>query len=144
MSRPGFLIGLVACVFGAAALVAQRQDAFVASRDETAIQYSKGPTSDRVSDLNRRVQDGSVRLAFDGPAGYLRSTLEALNIPVESQVAVFAQNSSQGPLIGMTNPRALYFADAVANIAAWLEGKPVRVIDGKPVKMNFLGWIFKL
>ena len=55
-----------------------------------------------------------MQLKFDGPSGYLRSALDALNIPVESQVAVFAQNSSQGPLIGMKNPRALYFADAVA------------------------------
>jgi len=114
MSRPGFLIGFVACVFAAAVLVAQRQDAFVASRDEAAIQYSKGPTSDRVSELNRKIQNGSVRLAFDGPAGYLRSTLEALNIPVESQVALFSQNSSQGELISLKNPRALYFNDAAA------------------------------
>ncbi len=98
----------------AAALLAQRTDAFVASRDHAAIEYSKGETTDRVLDLNRRIRDGSVRLAFDGASGYLRSTLDALNVPVESQVAVFAQNSFQGQLIGMKNPRTLYFNDAVA------------------------------
>ena len=41
-----------------------------------------------------------------------RST--ALNVPVESQVALFSQNSSQGDLISLKNPRALYFNDAVA------------------------------
>ena len=114
MSRAGFLIGFFACGFAAAVLLAQRQDAFVASRDDAAIQYSKGPTSDRVSELNRRIQSGAVKLAFDGPTGYLRSTLEALKVPVESQVALFSQNSSQGDLISMKNPRALYFNDAVA------------------------------
>lgn len=114
MSRPGLLIGLLACALAGAAGLAQRQDAFVASRDVAAIQYSKGPTSDRVSALNRKIQDGSVRLAFDGRTGYLRSTLDALGVPVESQVALFSQNSSQGDLISMKNPRTLYFNDAVA------------------------------
>jgi len=107
------LLAISAGVFAAAAR-AQRQDAFIASRDHPAIEYSTGQTTDRVLELNRKVRDGSVRLAFDGASGYLRSTLDALNVPVESQVAVFAQNSFQGPLIGMKNPRALFFNDAVA------------------------------
>ena len=98
----------------ATAAVAQYSDSYVQSRDHAAIEYSKGPVTDRVAAVNRQLQDGTVQLKFDGPSGYLRSALDALNIPVESQVAVFAQNSSQGPLIGMKNPRALYFADAVA------------------------------
>jgi hypothetical protein len=116
-SRPGLLAGSVA-VFGiyAITVVAQLPDSFVASRDHPSIEYSKGPVTDRVADLNRKIQDGLVRLRFDGPgaSGYLRSTLDALNVPVESQVAVFAQNSSQGDLIGLKNPRAIYFTDSVA------------------------------
>jgi hypothetical protein len=98
----------------ATAAVAQYSDSYVQSRDHAAIEYSKGAVTDRVAAVNRQLQDGKLQLKFDGPSGYLRSALDALNIPVESQVAVFAQNSSQGPLIGMKNPRALYFADAVA------------------------------
>ena len=98
----------------ATAAVAQYADSYVQSRDHAAIEYSKGPVTDRVAALNRKLADGAQTLKFDGPGGYLRSALDALGIPVESQVAVFAQNSSQGPLIGMKNPRALYFADAVA------------------------------
>ncbi|MEO8259393.1 MAG: hypothetical protein ABI868_18745 [Acidobacteriota bacterium] len=98
----------------ATAAVAQYSDSYVQSRDHPAIGYSKGPVTDRVAAVNRQLADGSLQLKFDGPGGYLRSALTALNIPVESQVAVFAQNSSQGPLIGMKNPRALYFNDAVA------------------------------
>lgn len=98
----------------AAAVVAQRQDVYVASRDHAAIQYSTAPTSDRIADLNRRLEAGSVKLAFDRSTGYLQSTLDALKVPVESQVALFSQNSAQGPLIGLTNPRTLYFDDSIA------------------------------
>jgi hypothetical protein len=97
----------------ATAAFGQFADSFVQSRDHAAIEYSKGPVTDAVAAATKKLQDGAVRLKFDGPGGYLRSALDALNIPVESQVAVFAQNSSQGPLIGMKNPRTLYFADAV-------------------------------
>jgi hypothetical protein len=98
----------------ATALLGQRQDAFVASRNHPAIDYANGPTTDRVVDLNKRIRDGSTRLTFEDAAGYLRSTLAALAVPIESQVALFSQNSSQGPLINETNPRALFFNDTVA------------------------------
>jgi hypothetical protein len=98
----------------AVAVFAQRTDAFVASRDHPAIDYSKGPVTDRVADLNRRLQDGAARLTFDPATGYLRSALDALKISVDSQVAVFAQNAFQADLIGLKNPRTLFFDDAVA------------------------------
>jgi hypothetical protein len=60
------------------------------------------------------VQGGAVHLAFDADTGYLRATLEALKVPIESQVALFSQNSSQGELINLKNPRMLYFDDSVA------------------------------
>jgi hypothetical protein len=115
MKHPRLLAGFALSVgVYATAAVAQYADSYVQSRDHAAIEYSKGPVTDRVAAVNRKLQDGALKLKFDGPSGYLRSALDALNIPVESQVAVFAQNSSQGPLIGMKNPRTLYFADAVA------------------------------
>jgi len=92
----------------------------VASRDHPAINYSKGPTSDRVVDLNAKIRDGKVRLVFDGPTGYLRSTLQALDVPVESQVALFSQNSFQADLINMKNPRTLFFNDTVS--VAYIRG----------------------
>lgn len=98
----------------AAALAAQRTDAFVLSRDHPAIAYSKSPVTDRIEDLNTRLRDGRLRLTHQSQSGYLRSTLDALEIPVESQVAVFAQNSFQAELIHLKNPRALFFDDEVA------------------------------
>jgi hypothetical protein len=104
----GFAVLFVAAVSG------QRQDVFVASRNHPAISYANLETTDRVADLNRKLQDGGARLTFDNASGYLRSVLDALAVPVESQVALFSQNSSQGPLINMRNPRTLFFNDAVA------------------------------
>ncbi len=100
--------------FFVAAVVGQRQDAFVASRNHPAIDYANGQTTDRVVDLNERIRDGNARFTFDDATGYLRSTLGALTVPVESQVALFSQNSSQGALINEQNPRTLFFNDSVA------------------------------
>ena len=103
--------------------VAQRRDVFVASRDEAAIRYSTAETSDAVTALNRRLDDGSASLTFDNTSGYLLSVLKALNVPVESQMLVFSQTSFQAPLINMHNPRAVYFADTAA--VGWVRGGAV-------------------
>ena len=113
---------------GAAALAAagmvtlhgQPSNAFRASRDHPAIAYSTGPVDNAVVDLNRRVREGAVELAFDERSGYLRSVLQALDIPVESQVTVFSPTSNRAPLITSSNPRAIFFRDDVA--VAWVRG----------------------
>jgi hypothetical protein len=94
--------------------VAQRRDAFVASRDIAAISYSTGPTSDPVSALDAKLESGSASLKHDESTGYLRSVLEALGVPIESQMMVFSQTSFQASQIRMNNPRAIYFSDTVA------------------------------
>ena len=110
---PAFLV-LFFVSASAAFVAAQRQDAFQQSRDHPAIEYSTRPETTVVSTLNQRLQDGDIHFKFDPRSGYLRSVLEAFDIAVESQVAVFAQNSSQGALIGPRNPRAVFFTDSVA------------------------------
>ena len=106
----------------AASLVvtAQRRDVFIASRDEPAIRYSSAPATDAVVALNAKLQDGSASLTFNPENGYLRSVLEALKVPVESQALVFSQTSFQASLINFLNPRAVYFADSVA--VGWVRG----------------------
>src|SRR5207248_2737749 len=53
-----------------------------------AIEYASRPTTDPIVELNRRIDEGAVRIAFDEGTGYLRSVLEALNVPIESQMLV--------------------------------------------------------
>jgi hypothetical protein len=112
--------GTAVLAISAAALVAQRTDAFVASRDHAAINYSSGPVRDPVSALNRRIQEGAIRLTPEDTSGYLRSVLKALDVPVESQVAVFSQTSAQASQIGLRNPRAVFFNDTV--MVGWVRG----------------------
>ncbi|HEY7388507.1 MAG TPA: hypothetical protein VH640_08360 [Bryobacteraceae bacterium] len=63
-----------------------------------------------------------ILLKYDGPSGYLRSTLSALHIPVESQMVVCSKTSLQRALISPSNPRSIFFNDSVA--AAWVPGEP--------------------
>jgi hypothetical protein len=120
--RPRILLVGVTALFAAtaAAVFAQRMDVFVASRDHPAIAYSTAAVDNRVSRLNRQIREGSVRLSFDPVTGYLGAVLEALEVPVESQVTVFSQTSLQSSIISPKNPRAVYFNDAVA--VGWVRG----------------------
>ena len=99
---------------GLAVVLAQRPDAFHQSRDHPSIAYTTRQDTTAVTALNERLAEGQARLSFDAKSGYLRSVLEAFDIAVDSQVAVFAQNSSQGALINPRNPRTVFFTDSVA------------------------------
>ncbi len=115
--RPGrWLAGaaLLAAAAVATEVAGQRGGAFRASRDHPAIRYTDGQVDDAVAALNRRLAAGEVDLTFEGRSGYLRSVLDALAVPVESQVAVFSPTSNQDDLITSDNPRAIFFNDTVA------------------------------
>ena len=93
---------------------AQHAGAFMGSPDDPAVGYSTTPLNNAVVEVNKKIQDGTVRLAFDGRSGFLRSALEALQIPVDSQLLVFSRASLQRRRINEQNPRALFFNDRVA------------------------------
>jgi hypothetical protein len=93
-------------------------------RRDPAIHYDLASTHDRVADLDRSIQQGLTRLSFDSQGqGYLRSVLEALGVPIESQVVAFSKTSFQAARIGPSNPRAIYFNDTVA--VGWVRGGPI-------------------
>jgi len=95
-------------------LGAQRGGMFLGALTDPAIAYATAPTDTIVDHLNRRLDDGSARLTFDGRGGYLGAALEALQLPLDSQLLLFSKGSLQGRLIGPANPRALFFDDRVA------------------------------
>ena len=100
--------------------VGQRTDAFIGSRNHPAIAYGSAPTRTAVTDLNERLAAGAAALRFDPQTGYLPAVLEALDVPVSSQVLVYSQTSFQASKINQKNPRALYFNDTVA--VGWIRG----------------------
>lgn len=110
------LVGAAALLTWSAAsmVVAQRSDAFGASRAHPAIAYGTAPLENAITALERELGDGKSTLQFDPETGYLSSLLAALSIPVESQVLVFSPTSFQAKRITRTNPRAIYFNDHVA------------------------------
>src|SRR5215204_683636 len=67
--------------------------------DLPAIPYRLTPRTDVVAGLNRRLQAGTATLKFEGSTGYLRSLLELLDVPVDSQTVVYSKTSLQAPLI---------------------------------------------
>jgi hypothetical protein len=99
-------------------LGAQRGGLFLGSPNDPAIAYSTAPVNNAIEDLNRRLQDGSAGLAFDGRSGYLQSAIDRLELPIDSQLLVFSKASLQGRLVSPSSPRALYFNDRV--VLAWV------------------------
>jgi hypothetical protein len=112
----------VAVALAALARVASAQlgDSSFEQLDHPAIQYSTRAAQDPVAALARRIERGDVQLSFESGTGYLRSLLRVLDIPIESQVAVFSKTSTQLNLIHPGNPRGVYFNDQVS--VGWMRG----------------------
>jgi hypothetical protein len=92
--------------------------------------YLRRPLRDPVSVLNRKIQQGTAQLRFEDRAGYLRSVLAALDVPVESQIAVFSKTSLQAERIEPKNPRTIFFNDSVA--VAWVRGGFIELASVEP------------
>jgi hypothetical protein len=88
-----------------------------------AIGYYTAPTHDLVADLAHRIEDGTQRLDFEEGSGYLRPVLDALRLPVESQILVMSKTGVQGLYTGPSNPRAIFFNDAVT--VGYIRGAPL-------------------
>ena len=92
---------------------AQRSGMFHGSADDPGIGYMTSPLENPIDTLNKRLDAGTARLTFQGRSGYLRSALEAIGLPIDSQLLVFSPASLQGRRISPTNPRAIFFKDDV-------------------------------
>jgi hypothetical protein len=114
---------ITAIAFSGIVGLAELNDKLSPSLEHPAIEYFnylKHPPNDAVADLKRRIEDGNVQLKFDSEKGYLPAVLQALNVPVESQMAVFSKTSLQSERIEPRNPRTIFFNDAVS--VAWVHG----------------------
>jgi len=87
--------------------------AFFSTRRDPAVGYDRDST-DAVGVLSRKVADGTVKLRFEKAGGYLRSVLDALEVPIESQTVLFSKTSLQSHYISPSNPRALFYTDEVS------------------------------
>jgi hypothetical protein len=122
MRTRGLLIGIAAWLGSIAAVTGQLQHPTLL-RNHQAIRYDNTPAQDPIARLNEKLKSGEVTLQRQGPSGYLQSVLDALRVPVESQVLVFSKTSFQASRIGPKNPRAIYFDDTVS--VGWVRGGEV-------------------
>jgi hypothetical protein len=128
MRRPARALAVAAALLAAAVGLRARQagpapDAFPGVLDEhPAIQYERRPTTDRVARLAKEIAAGTRTLVRDERSGYLRAVLEALDVPVASQVLVFSKTALQRAYTGPANPRALFYSDAV--VVGYIHGAP--------------------
>jgi len=73
--------------------------------------YWTQPPRDRFSRLRADLDSGARQLDSSSEKALLLSLLEALEVPVSSQMLVMSATSLQKGLINPRNPRALYFND---------------------------------
>ena len=136
--KPGrflFAGAVVLSLTVAAALAQQRRSgAFDQSINHPAIKYLTADTDTVVDRLNQHLRDGSAKLVYDAKTGYLKSVLELLQVPVESQVMVYTQTSLQAQHIKMTNPRAVYFNDTVS--VGYIRGAGLIEVVAQDLKMG--------
>ena len=91
--------------------------------EHPAIQYSVGPTSDRVAKLSEALARGTRSFERDARTGYLLPVLNALGLSVDSQLLVFSKTGVQRALINPQNPRALFFDESV--VVGYVPGAPL-------------------
>jgi hypothetical protein len=112
-------------VFGGLALASGLQPApWVGVLEEhPAIQYASRPTTDRVTKLSESIARSARSFERDARTGHLMSVLDALGIPLESQLLVFSKTGVQRAYTGPQNPRALFFNESVA--VGYVPGAPL-------------------
>jgi hypothetical protein len=124
MSKIRFVVATCAAVYALAlfkaASAAQMPDTYFDELSLPAVAYSTQQPHDPIAELNEKLAHGSVTLTAEPTSGYLRSVLKALQIPIESQLAVFSKTSVQAEIINPGNPRALFFNDVV--VVGWPRG----------------------
>jgi hypothetical protein len=77
------------------------------------INYLTAEVHDPVAQLAKQIEAGETKLSHEPGFGYLKSVLEALDVPISSQSLVFSKTSLQLHRISPRMPRALYFNDDV-------------------------------
>ena len=117
----------IAVVFSVLALIgalAQSRSKFAGTLEShPAIEYRTAQPHDIVTSLRQDVTGGKTTLTFDGPQGYLRSALEKLDIPIDSQILLFSKTGIQNAHTSPEHPRALYFNDRA--IVGYIPGAPL-------------------
>jgi hypothetical protein len=100
---------------------------------EEPINYRSDNLTDPVAKLQKQLDRGETKLEYEPQHGYLKSVLEKLKVPVDSQALVFSKTSFQYKKISPEHPRALYYNDDVY-VGQVHEGKVLEFVSFDPVQ----------
>jgi hypothetical protein len=114
------------------AQIAVRNQGYVPYSD-APINYRSENLSDPVAKLQHHLEQGKATLTYEPDYGYLKSVLELLKVPVDSQILVFSKTSFQYKKISPEHPRALYYNDDVY-VGKVHDGKAIEVISFDPMQ----------
>ncbi len=92
--------------------------------------YWNRPLRDRFTALKDDLENGRLPLDYSSEKAYVVSVLEALDIPVTSQMLLFSTTSLQLRLISPRNPRALYFNEDL--YVGWVPGGKIEIVSMDP------------
>ncbi len=101
--------------------------------------YLDAKPKDRFAELQAKAQKGEVKIDTTNDKAFLTSLLEALNIPISSQIMVFSASSLQSEIINPRNPRALYFNEDT--YLGWVPGGLIEIIAADP-EMGPMFYVF--
>jgi hypothetical protein len=107
---------------------------------EAPHKYLEYKPDDRFARLQKQIEKGQVKLDTRDDKAFLTSILEALDIPISSQLLVFSASSLQSEIINPRNPRALYFNEDT--YIGYVPGGKVEVIAMDP-EMGAMFYIFE-
>lgn len=107
--RRGGTVALFACF---STLVVPAQPAYDEIEAAPHHYWERTPR-DRFTLLKADFESGKIPLERTTEQAFLRSVLQALDVPVSSQMLVFSTTSLQLSLISPANPRALYFNEEI-------------------------------
>jgi hypothetical protein len=114
----------------AGAQVAVKNQGYIPFSD-APINYRSNDLNDPVSQLQQKLDQGKATLVYEPEHGYLRSVLQLLQVPIDSQTLVFSKTSFQYPKISPEHPRALYFNDDIY-VGSVHEGKAIEIVSFDP------------
>lgn len=124
---------IILCMTGAVAASGQLEYDEIAAAPH---HYWQRTPQDRFTKLKADFESGRIPLDRTSGKAFVVSVLEALGIPVSSQMLVFSTTSLQLSLISPSNPRALYFNEDI--YLGYVPGGRIEIVSLDPE----LGGIF--
>ena len=116
-----FAVGMAVCLLIAGSSVADFPGSLhTVNYDSPPISYSDAEIGGPIVELQKKMLSGEIRLKHHPRYGYLPAVLEALDVPVSSQLLVFSKTSTHRQMIYTNVPRAIYFNDDV--YVGWTPG----------------------